>query len=174
MSWVEFAQLKRTVSLERVLDAYGVKLAKSGESLRGACPLCGSKAKRAFVATPSENLWHCFQCNKGGDIIAFVAELKGLRPKEAGLDIQERCCGVNHEPRQQLEPLDYLLSEHEAVQALGIPVAVAETMGCGYAKKGIMRGRIAFPLRTEDGTLIAYCGFNPNDGTLKLPKMEDA
>lgn len=98
-----------------------------------------------------------------------------MLPKEAALDIQKQCGGeVPQSPERngEFKPLDYLLEDHDTVQSLGIPPEVAYQLGCGYAKKDIMMGRVAFPLRDERGKLLAYCGYNSKDGTLKLPKFQ--
>jgi len=51
-----------------------------------------------------------------------------------------------------------------------IDVETAEALGIGYARKGMMRGRVAIPIRKEDGTLVGYCGFSADaDPFLKLP-----
>ncbi len=34
----------------------------------------------------------------------------------------------------------------------------AERIGVGYAKRGVMRGTVAIPVRLDDGTLIGYIG----------------
>lgn len=61
---------------------------------------------------------------------------------------------------------------HPDVQALGIPVDVATELGIGYSKKGIMRGRVVFPMRHEDGSVLGYAGFNAKmEPPLKLPKF---
>lgn len=66
-------------------------------------------------------------------------------------------------PRQErgsdkLQPLSYLQPEHQSVQALGIEKETAEAFGAGYAPKGIMRGRLAIPIHSRQGELVAYCG----------------
>ena len=43
-------------------------------------------------------------------------------------------------------------------------------LGIGYAKKGILRCRVCFPLRDKDGKLVAYCGYAAGgEPALKLP-----
>ena len=44
-------------------------------------------------------------------------------------------------------------------------------LGIGYAGKGTMIKRVLFPIRTEDGKLVGYIGYNANlDPQVKLPK----
>jgi hypothetical protein len=78
------------------------------------------------------------------------------------------------EPPKLLEPLVYLHYKHDAVQALGVDAETTQQIGIGYAKKGMMQGRVAIPLRTDDGTLVGYCGYAEDaDPRLKLPKTLD-
>ncbi len=74
-----------------------------------------------------------------------------------------------------LQPLTYLEAEHELVQALGVSPETARHFGAGYAPKGIMRGRLAIPIRAADGMLLAYCGRAVRDEEPKLifPKTFD-
>jgi len=57
-----------------------------------------------------------------------------------------------------LKPLDHLTTDHPAIEALGLTAAVCTALGIGYATKGLMKGRVAFPLRLPDGTLVGYQG----------------
>ena len=34
----------------------------------------------------------------------------------------------------------------------------AERLGWGYAPRGVLRGKVAIPIRTDDGTLCGYVG----------------
>lgn len=71
-----------------------------------------------------------------------------------------------------LQPLPYLQPEHEAVQRLGVEPDTAKGFGAGYAPKGVMRGRLAIPIRTRQGELVAYCGRSVDGSTptLSFPK----
>jgi hypothetical protein len=55
-------------------------------------------------------------------------------------------------------------SEHEAVTALSLDSDAAESLGIGYTGKGMMKGRVAFPIKNLDGELLAYGGIKA-DGT---------
>lgn len=49
----------------------------SDGTMRMACPLHGGTNPTSFTVFP-DNTWFCFSCNKGGDIINYVMESKGL------------------------------------------------------------------------------------------------
>ena len=57
-----------------------------------------------------------------------------------------------------LEPLSYLEPEHDAVIAIGFDTDVAQSLGIGYAPRGIMRGTVAVPVRDVHGVLRGYIG----------------
>jgi DNA primase len=53
-----------------------------GGSLKGLCPFHDEKSP-SFHVTPSRNLFHCFGCNTGGDVISFVQQIDHLSFSEA-------------------------------------------------------------------------------------------
>ncbi len=67
-----------------------------------------------------------------------------------------------------LTPLSHLVFESEHVQQLGFDAATAVALGIGFASKGMMRGRVAVPLRTDTGKLVGYLGIAPGCD-VKLP-----
>jgi DNA primase len=53
-----------------------------GGSLKGLCPFHDEKSP-SFNVTPARNLFHCFGCGVGGDVIAFVQQIDHLSFTEA-------------------------------------------------------------------------------------------
>jgi CHC2 zinc finger len=169
------AELKQRVPIERVVQLLNLTMRPHGEALRGPCPACKQGGERALVATTGKNLFYCFGAKVGGDAIALAAHIRGVKAAEAARFIAEgtgtapvKDTGTSNSkieataPQNEkgpLKPLDYLLAEHEAVQALGISPETCQHFGAGYAPKGIMRGRLAIPIFTHDGgRLLGYCG----------------
>jgi len=58
-------RLKSKVSVERLVEASGIELKKSGKDWLGRCPF-HEDATASLVVTPAKNLWHCFGCGIGG------------------------------------------------------------------------------------------------------------
>ena len=89
-SFVPFAEVKRAVTLEAVLDRYGLfaGLTEKGQNLVGACPLCRGKSVRQFQVNREKNAWYCFGCKQGGNVLDFVAkkERVGIRAAAVKLD----------------------------------------------------------------------------------------
>jgi DNA primase catalytic core len=79
----EVERLKREVSLERLVEAKGVRLQRRGADLHGCCPWHDDKTP-SLVVTPSKNLWHCFgACAVGGSVIDWVMRSEGISFRHA-------------------------------------------------------------------------------------------
>ncbi len=84
MPFVNFRQVKEAVTILQVLDRYGVTetLKRSGDSLRGPCPVHKGGNPTAFRVSVSKNCWNCFgACQGGGNILDLVARLQ----RQAGM-----------------------------------------------------------------------------------------
>ena len=183
---INFADVKAAVTIEQVCAWLGITLRPIGAQLRAQCPICQDGGDRAFVATPSKQLWKtfCTTCDSGGDCIELVARVNDISQKEAAAKIVEHFfIGKTAQPQpvdkppyqKSFDSTGYaatLEPEHPDVQGLGIPVAIAKLIGIGFSSRGILRDRVAIPLRSVDGQVIGYAGFNATlDPPLKLPKF---
>jgi len=74
--------IKRDVDLAALVKAKGVKLRKNGKSYFGLCPFHGDK-NPSFSVNPTKNLWQCFGCGAGGDVIRFIELFDQVDFKEA-------------------------------------------------------------------------------------------
>lgn len=86
--WIDFADLRRRVSLEDVLVRfYGITtLRQDGRRLVGPCPVHGGNSPRAFHADLDRNLWHCFtKCHGGGNQLDLVVKKEGISIRDAAL-----------------------------------------------------------------------------------------
>lgn len=85
-----FALIRQRVTMQMLLDHYGIKeLSKAKDELRGKCPIPGcSKGARSFQVNIVKNIFHCFACQAGGNVIDFVAKIERCNVREAGLKIQ--------------------------------------------------------------------------------------
>ncbi len=111
----EIERLRREVSLERLVEARGVKLERTGSNLVGLCPFHDDKRTPNFVVTPEKNVWHCFVCQLGGSVIDFVMKTEGASFRHAvellrgGAQLEkgarEKVAAPKHTTRRKLEPL---------------------------------------------------------------------
>ncbi|MDB4868217.1 MAG: primase [Cohnella sp.] len=59
-----------------------VHLSKNGKYLKGLCPFHSEKTP-SFTVTPEKQIFHCYGCGKGGNVIKFVMETEGETFPEA-------------------------------------------------------------------------------------------
>ncbi len=67
-----------------IVDVIGrhVHLSKQGHYMKGLCPFHSEKSP-SFTVTPEKQIYRCFGCNVGGNLIRFIMEIEGLSFSEA-------------------------------------------------------------------------------------------
>lgn len=103
MDWVSFDEIKKTVTLQMVIDRYGWPLRKGGPNvLRGKCPLPShgsEKSKESFIATLDKGTGGAWSCHsqscaaargghKGGNVLDLVAAMEKCSIREAAIKLQ--------------------------------------------------------------------------------------
>ena len=78
----DIERLKNDVSVERLVEAAGIVLKKSGKDKLGHCPF-HDDGEPSLVVTPAKNLWHCFGCQIGGGPIDWAMKFKGVSFRHA-------------------------------------------------------------------------------------------
>ncbi len=75
------------------LIAEHVDLKRAGQNYKGLCPFHSEKTP-SFMVSPSKQIFHCFGCNKGGDIFAFVMNYENMTFQEAVSYLAQKA-GIN-------------------------------------------------------------------------------
>ncbi len=67
-----------------IVDVIGeyIDLKRTGSSYKGLCPFHNEKTP-SFIVTPSKQLFHCFGCGTGGDVVTFVMKYLNIDFTEA-------------------------------------------------------------------------------------------
>ena len=67
-------QIRERVDVADLISEY-LTLKNAGQgAFKTNCPFHGEKTPSFFVSQPKQ-IWHCFGCDKGGDIFAFIMEM---------------------------------------------------------------------------------------------------
>jgi DNA primase len=71
-------RIKREVSIQRLAEARGIKLVRSGKELIGLCPFHDDRNPSLNI-DPAKNVWSCKgACGEGGDVIKWVMRAEGV------------------------------------------------------------------------------------------------
>ena len=84
----ELERLKEEVSVQRLVEASGLALKKSGKDWVTRCPFHEDDTA-SLVVTPGKNLWHCFGCGIGGGPIDWVMKRGGVSFRHAVEQLRE-------------------------------------------------------------------------------------
>ena len=75
--------------IEQVVGEYVALRNAGGGNLKGLCPFHDEKTP-SFQVSPGRGYYHCFGCDKGGDVFAFLQEIEHLSYVEAVQRLAER------------------------------------------------------------------------------------
>ncbi len=73
----DIAEVREKAKIDEVVADYVTLRPAGGGSLKGLCPFHDEKSP-SFNVNPQRQFWHCFGCQEGGDVIAFLMKIDGL------------------------------------------------------------------------------------------------
>lgn len=145
-------EIKSRLNIVDIAQGY-LKLEKAGGNFKACCPFHNERTPSFFIS-PARQTYHCFGCNRGGDLISFVEEIEGLDfsgalkvlAERAGVELTRERAG-NKEMRDEREAihrtLDLATKFYEAVLPK-FPDAVAYLHGRGLTDATIKNFRVGF------------------------------
>lgn len=74
-------QILDRLDIVEVISEY-VQLKKAGRNFRACCPFHNEKTP-SFIVSPDKQIYHCFGCHAGGNIVGFVMNYENLSFPEA-------------------------------------------------------------------------------------------
>lgn len=77
----ELEDIKDRIDIVELISSY-LTLNKAGRNYKANCPFHNEKTP-SFMVSPDKQIWHCFGCQKGGDVFGFVMEMEGMDFPEA-------------------------------------------------------------------------------------------
>lgn len=97
-------EIKKRLDVADIVGSY-ISLTPAGANFRARCPFHNEKTP-SFMVSREKQIWHCFGCDKGGDIITFVQEYENISFAEA-LRILAEKANVPLENRSYEKKVDY-------------------------------------------------------------------
>jgi DNA primase len=162
-------ELKQQISLRDYLEAHDWRPVRRlrGARWMGLCPLHDDH-KPSFLVDPSKNLFYCYGCGRGGDVIRFAELYHQVKfPQALALLrqwrgwaplLQEAASFYRMQLHRHAEAVTYLQQ-----RGLRSPELV-EHMRIGYAPGGCLRGwltRLGYPLAAlRQAGLVSAAGYD--------------
>ena len=85
-------QIKESSDIIDIIGEY-VDLKRAGSSYKGLCPFHNEKTP-SFTVDKKKQLFHCFGCGAGGDVVSFIMQKEGLSYPES-LEFLANRAGIN-------------------------------------------------------------------------------
>src|SRR3989338_8995781 len=90
-----------------------IQLKPSGVNHKGLCPFHHEKTP-SFMVNRDRQSWHCFGCQKGGDVFSFVQEMEGMEFPEAlkllaaraGVELTNTRSDVNSSQKNRIKEIN--------------------------------------------------------------------
>ncbi len=166
-----------------IVDIIGEKLPlkKAGRNFKTPCPFHGEKTP-SFIVSPERQIFHCFGCQKGGDMFTFVQEYENITFSEAlkelavraGVKLTTSPARTDRERKQDLiyslnhlssQFYNYLLLSHPAgkhalrylLEERKMTIPLIKTFNLGYAPNndGLVKYLIGKKKYKEEDLLLA-------------------
>lgn len=81
-------EVRENNDIVEVISQY-VHLKRSGRNYFGLCPFHNEKSP-SFSVSPDKQIFHCFGCGVGGNVITFISKIEGIGFIEAVQNLAER------------------------------------------------------------------------------------
>lgn len=145
-------EIKSRLNIVDVAGAY-IKLEGAGGNFKALCPFHNERTP-SFLISPSRQTYHCFGCNRGGDILSFIEEIEGIDfsgalkilADKAGVELTREKAGskeLKDERDALYRALELASKFYEAVLPK-FPEAVAYLKNRGLTDETIAKFRVGF------------------------------
>lgn len=184
-------QIKNANDIVDVIIEYQ-KLIKAGANYKGVCPF-HEDTSPSMMVSKSKQIYKCFACGAGGDVIKYVMEVEKITFYDAMKKLAQRVNIVipeSEDPaeRQKTMEREKLFSKNNLDQAtfLGnrndkefldyieerqFSIETVKKFGLGYAKEGRFYNRITYPFYSSSNKIVGHTGRALNwDKASKYPK----
>lgn len=151
----DLEEIKSRLNIVDVLGEY-IRLEKAGTNFRALCPFHHEKSP-SFMVSEEKQIWHCFGCQKGGDIFGFVMEMEGLEFRDtlkmladkAGVELKRYSRNNNSKENKTLEIMELATKFYEIQlwQGAGKEKIVNYLKRRGFSEQTIKDFRLGYALK---------------------------
>ena len=146
-----------------------VELKRAGRNWKGLCPFHSEKTP-SFNVNPDRQIFHCFGCQEGGDVIGFLMKHDGLSFPEAVRNLASEC-GIEIEEtagdRHERGLAERLYAANDLAQALYVE-ALSDSEG--QTARDYLKGR-GFD---DEGIAQFAIGYAPDRWDAVAKRLEQA
>ena len=104
--------IKDKIDIVDFINEY-VQLKPAGVNHKGLCPFHREKSP-SFMVTRERQSWHCFGCNKGGDIFTFLQDIENMEfiealrflANRAGVPLEEYKIDIDKSQKNRLKEIN--------------------------------------------------------------------
>jgi len=163
-------QIKEKLEITEFLKSY-LELRPAGKNFKALCPFHREKSP-SFMVSPDRGSWHCFGCNTGGDIFAFLMRYENLEFSEALRVLAEKA-GIE---LQRVNPAEYKLfgllydlndiaKKFFITELANSPIAQKYLKGRGLKEEIIKEFEIGFAPQNSEALNLHFVnsGYRPED-----------
>jgi DNA primase len=159
----ELEEIKNKIDIVEYIGKY-VQLKQAGRNFKGVCPFHNEKTP-SFMVSTDKQIFHCFGCNEGGDVIAFAQKIEGIDFMTAVRELADQAgVRLTNDFRAPKEPTDKLFEINE--------------YACAYYEKELQKPENKQALEylksrgLEDKTIKEFrLGFAPARGSNLLTEL---
>ncbi|MBP8760778.1 MAG: toprim domain-containing protein [Parabacteroides sp.] len=123
----EIAKLKEAVNIEDVIGTYVELEYKLGGKCLGLCPFHDDSTPSMHVHT-GKQIFKCFACNEGGDVIAFISKIKSCTFAEAVNLLRQEWCNGSTPPPQHIAGREKARAQKPAATPAQLAAMEAENL----------------------------------------------
>ncbi|MCL5022102.1 MAG: DNA primase [Nitrospirae bacterium] len=148
-------ELKTRLDIVELISDY-VELRRAGRNYKGLCPFHAEKTP-SFMVSPEKQIFHCFGCDTGGNLIQFVMKYENLSfpealtflAKKAGITLKEfrGHQGGHDEAREKLLEILEVSSQVFRENLVKSGRATAYLRGRGLSEESLGLFSLGFALR---------------------------
>lgn len=148
------AELRARLDIVEIISDY-IELRRAGQNYKGLCPFHSEKTP-SFMVSTDKQIFHCFGCGVGGNIVNFVMKYENLSfqeslrllAKKAGLNIKEyKFEGKNEDLKEKLTEIHREALRVFVENLKRSKAAYAYLSGRGLTEEGVRTFSLGYALK---------------------------